>query len=299
MAPSPTLRPVQAPSRLIPALMVFAHVAGCSGGGEPPVVMLKGVPIRVEWFRSDPARRYAPVDHGRLSERYGMLVGYTHDRFQHFFSLRSSAAFDVAFLDGAGKIVEVRALKANDIDGLTSTKECRYALFLEEGWLARHNVSEGEQAALGAGIVASPPDPFPEIRIGGVPLKVEVSVLHAERNRGLMYRKALSFDDGMLFAYAAERPDVEFYMLNCYFPLDIAFFDAKGKFINVVPTDPYPDPRVDTNERSRPTRNAQFIVETRKGWFRAKGLVDEKGEPTKDLQLEMPPDVREYVRKAQ
>jgi len=62
---------------------------------------------------------------------------------------------------------------------------------------------------------------------------VEVVREAAARNRGLMYRKRLARDAGMLFDYDPPQ-DVAFWMKNTYVSLDIIFIDVTGKIITIA-----------------------------------------------------------------
>ena len=63
--------------------------------------------------------------------------------------------------------------------------------------------------------------------------KVEVMRTEAERERGLMYRKTMAVDHGMLFEYQSEQP-VTFWMHNTYLPLDLIFIGKDGRVLNVA-----------------------------------------------------------------
>ncbi len=270
---------------------------GCSdGGGMYATVTVKDKELTVEWHRADPGRRYPAVEHAPLGDQRGVLVGWPYDRIQHYSSQGSGGGFEVLFLASDGRIVERQHLKANSDEGVTSKVEARYALLVAEGWLARMNVSESDRVAFSGGITGNAPEAMPEIKVGGVPLRVEVAASGPEQTRGLMHRRAMSAEDGMVFLYPSEK-ERAFWMGNCHYPIDIAYFDAAGKFINVVPMEPYPDPKVDTGKRAPSERPAQYIVETHKGWFKAKGLVDAEGKATRDFVLEMPASVRSYKGK--
>ncbi len=63
--------------------------------------------------------------------------------------------------------------------------------------------------------------------------KVEVMRTEPERERGLMYRKTMARDHGMLFEYESEQP-VTFWMHNTYLPLDLVFIGKDGRVVNVA-----------------------------------------------------------------
>jgi len=58
-------------------------------------------------------------------------------------------------------------------------------------------------------------------------LNVEVAETEEERKRGLMFRKNLGENEGMLFVFEDER-HVTFWMKNTFIPLDIIFVSSNG-----------------------------------------------------------------------
>jgi uncharacterized membrane protein (UPF0127 family) len=57
--------------------------------------------------------------------------------------------------------------------------------------------------------------------------KVEIAADEAARERGLMERRTMAADHGMLFEFPARAP-VTFWMKNTYLSLDMVFIDADG-----------------------------------------------------------------------
>lgn len=69
---------------------------------------------------------------------------------------------------------------------------------------------------------------------GIVDLKVEVVDTDATRERGLMYRRSLPADQGMLFDFVRERPEVAFWMKNTFIPLDIIYIRSNGRVLSIA-----------------------------------------------------------------
>jgi uncharacterized membrane protein (UPF0127 family) len=64
-------------------------------------------------------------------------------------------------------------------------------------------------------------------------VKVEIASQPQERERGLMFRKELAENAGMLFVYQAEAP-LSFWMKNTYLPLDMIFINDSMRIVGVV-----------------------------------------------------------------
>ena len=68
---------------------------------------------------------------------------------------------------------------------------------------------------------------------GDVPVKVEVADTPDRRSLGLMYRKELASDAGMLFIFDA-TDHLSFWMKNTPLPLDMIFIGEDRRIVGIV-----------------------------------------------------------------
>lgn len=82
---------------------------------------------------------------------------------------------------------------------------------------------------------------------------VELALTEAQQMQGLMYRRSLAPDHGMLFIYSADAP-LAMWMKNTYIPLDMLFLRADGRIINIIEN--VPPLTLDTRPSNGPARAA-------------------------------------------
>jgi uncharacterized membrane protein (UPF0127 family) len=105
-----------------------------------------------------------------------------------------------------------------------------------------------------------------DITVGGRVVHLQLAVAMPEMERGLMERRDLGPDEGMLFIY--ERPQrMSFWMRNTPTPLDIGFFDSSGMLEEIYAMQPFDE----TGVQSRSTLLC-LALEMNQGWFHEHGV---------------------------
>ena len=95
-------------------------------------------------------------------------------------------------------------------------------------WLAVALLASAARGAPAAPPLKTARLTFPD----GAAITVDVADTPATRERGLMFRKRLPRDYGMLFAFPREMP-LTFWMKNTFVPLDMVFITAEKKISRV------------------------------------------------------------------
>jgi uncharacterized membrane protein (UPF0127 family) len=97
--------------------------------------------------------------------------------------------------------------------------------------------------------------------------QVEIADSAREREYGLMCRRAMAPDRGMLFIFPRSAPQA-FWMRNTLIPLDIIYIGADGKVVSIVRN------AQPLDETSRPSSGpAQFVLELAGGRAAQIGLL--------------------------
>lgn len=107
--------------------------------------------------------------------------------------------------------------------------------------------------------------PTMELNVGIHLIHAEIANTFESRAQGLMFRKYLGPNEGMLFVFPQAEPHC-MWMKNTLIPLSVAFVDAQGRILNVAEM----QPQTETSHCA--VAPAKFALEMSSGWFAAKGL---------------------------
>lgn len=118
-------------------------------------------------------------------------------------------------------------------------------------------------------ITPVPPTPSSVVTISQGSAKasvaVEIAATEPQREVGLMNRKSMDEDRGMLFTFPNDV-NVGFWMKNTLIPLDIAYIDASGKVLEVHAAKPLDETVL------YPKTPFRYALEVNQGWFERHGL---------------------------
>lgn len=103
------------------------------------------------------------------------------------------------------------------------------------------------------------------LKLGGRTLKVEIARTEEQLERGLMFRKNLKDDEGMIFVFPRERT-LAFWMKNTFIDLAIGYFDAERRLVDIQEMKATTLMTVD--HPSYPSKApAMYALEVPRGWF--------------------------------
>ena len=106
---------------------------------------------------------------------------------------------------------------------------------------------------------------FPDAK--GLGVSVEIAEKTRDRTRGLMYRKHMPEDRGMIFRMDAREVHT-FWMHNTCIPLDMLFIDEDGVIVGIEENVPTMDDS--TFEVGCPSK---YVLEMNAGWSRKNGVA--------------------------
>ncbi len=104
-----------------------------------------------------------------------------------------------------------------------------------------------------------------ELEVHHQKLVAEVASTNTDRTQGLMHRRMLPENRGMLFVFDSVAYH-GMWMMNTYIPLSVAFLDEAGLIINIEDMKPH------TRDPHHAARPARYALEMNLGWFPKRGI---------------------------
>jgi uncharacterized membrane protein (UPF0127 family) len=104
-----------------------------------------------------------------------------------------------------------------------------------------------------------------ELKAGMHLIQAEVVSDPGSRAQGLMHRRTLAPNAGMLFIF--DEPAIHcMWMKNTFVPLSVAFIDERGTIANIADMEPHSEV---SHCAARPVR---YALEMNRGWFAARSI---------------------------
>ena len=104
-----------------------------------------------------------------------------------------------------------------------------------------------------------------EITAGMHRIEAQVAASPQERQTGLMHRKEMPQQEGMLFVFPNANTQC-FWMKNTLLPLTAAFVADDGIIVNLADMKPL------SEESHCSTKPVRYVLEMNQGWFAKKGI---------------------------
>ncbi len=146
----------------------------------------------------------------------------------------------------------------------SSSRERRLGKRIYRRWLLRSAAfCMAMTCCMGAAQGASP---ALKLRVGRHRIKAEVAATLEARDIGLMNKRSLPVDHGMLFVFPEAHRHC-MWMRNTRIPLSVAFIDDRGAIVNIEDMQPNTD---DYHCAAKPVR---YALEMDRGWFKRRGLA--------------------------
>lgn len=110
-----------------------------------------------------------------------------------------------------------------------------------------------------------------KIQVGSKVITVEVAKTAEETAYGLMFKRQLSENDGMLFIFS--QPQIlSFWMKNTFVDLSIAYFDAHNTLLEIIDMKAAQS-ELQTHFDSYPSsKPAKYALEMNRGWFKKNNI---------------------------
>ena len=107
--------------------------------------------------------------------------------------------------------------------------------------------------------------PLISLSVGIYKLQAMVAETQEQRQMGLMYRKSMAPNEGMLFIFESSARQC-FWMKNTFLPLSAAFVANDGQIVNIVNMEPH---SLESHCSKKPVR---WVLEMHQGWFQKRGI---------------------------
>ena len=106
---------------------------------------IDGKLYQMEYAHSFEQRAQGLMFRESLCDDCGMFFKFASSRYASMWMKNTNIALDVAYIDRNGVITDIKPLEPHDLTSVQATKEVLYALEMNQGWFASHDIRVGDQ----------------------------------------------------------------------------------------------------------------------------------------------------------
>lgn len=105
---------------------------------------VNGVELQVEFAQTFEQRAQGLMFRKTLCESCGMLFEFNPAKQASMWMKNTFLPLDVAFIDRNGVITDIKPLEPHDLTSVGASKVVKYALEMNQGWFAAHDIHVGD-----------------------------------------------------------------------------------------------------------------------------------------------------------
>ena len=133
-------------------LVLILALGGCdepSPAGLPMAKIKIGTQIfQIEVARTDAQQEKGLMERDSMPDDHGMIFIFPAEHLQSFWMKNTRFPLDIVFLDGSGKVVSIRSMKAYDITPTSSDAPAQYAIEIQKGAASACGVKIGDAVTI-------------------------------------------------------------------------------------------------------------------------------------------------------
>ena len=112
---------------------------------ESARIEINDIALQVEFAQTFEQRAQGLMFRKTLCESCGMLFEFDPEKQASMWMKNTFIPLDVAFIDRNGVITDIKPLQPQDLTSVGASKVVKYALEMNQGWFAKHDIHVGDQ----------------------------------------------------------------------------------------------------------------------------------------------------------
>lgn len=108
-------------------------------------LLIGGINYRVEYADTPQKRQLGLMYRREMCENCGMLFKFDRPRIGSIWMKNTFIPLDLAYIDARGTIIDIEQLEPHNLNSVQSSATVLYALEMNEGWFAKHDIRVGDK----------------------------------------------------------------------------------------------------------------------------------------------------------